>query len=701
MKFSNIEINNFRQYYNSVNVDLETNDEKNIIIIGGRNGYGKTNFLLSIVWCLFGDKISQIDENFKKEIQKEKNYSSFIQQSLNKTARDNGTSKFSVSIQISDIELPELRKLNSNKDSIIIKRTFDVASMNETLSIIDVSSNLEIFVDESDKINFINDYIIPIDAAKFVFFDAEKIAEIANLSIKDEGSFINDALGKILGLDTYETLIEDIEFYINSLKKEGASKNLQELIINNEKAIDLSEDQINNLEEENAEKLKEIDDLKKKIREYDNLISQHSKQGNSTFDRNAVIIEIDKLKSKEIELNERFNELSEIIPLAILAGKLEEVKEYLEIQEKNEHSQNSLKENSDKIENFIEQLFNKPPEPENSTMALKDKMFYYEKAQKLGSQLFKENGEYTELEFEHDLNNSDKKLIADAVNLVNTQSKDLFEATIEEFNEIKVKLSDLNKTLSKVDADLEDELILEYSSKKETADYNITEKNRQIGENNQQITKLRSDIIRLRQQLVTLVKKVDINAQNRLKIQKSNEYIDVLHQFLDEQKNMHKDSLEETILSELKILMHKLNDAPNQTKFIEGVKVTILASGQGMKITLFDQYDNEIRKESLSSGEKQIYISCLIKAILKESVKNLPIFIDTPLGRLDEEHRDSITKKYYPSLSEQVVLFSTNSEITPKRFKEISGNISKSYLLFNDGVNTSLKSGYFNTISND
>lgn len=701
MKFTNIEINNFRQYYNSVNVDLDTNDEKNIIIIGGLNGYGKTNFLLSIVWCLYGDKISQIDENFKKEIQKEKNYSSFMQQSINWTAKKENKTKFSVSIKISDIELPELRTPKSNADSILIKRTFDLVSMNETLSIIDFASTLEIFDDESDKINFINDYIIPIDAAKFVFFDAENIAEIANLSIKDEGSFINDALGKILGLDTYETLIEDIEFYINSLKKEGASKNLQEQIINNEKAIEISEDQINNLEEENAEKLKEIDDLKKKIREYDNLISQHSKQGNSTFDRNAVIIEIDKLRTKEVDLNERFNELSEIIPLAILTGKLEEVKEHLEIQEKNELSQNSSKENSDKIENFIELLFNKPPEPENSTMPLKDKMFYYEKAQNLGSQLFKENGEYTELEFEHDLNNSEKKLIADAINLVNTQSKDLFESTIEEFNEIKVKLLDLNKTLSKVDADLEDELILDYSSKKETADYNITEKNRQIGENNQQISKLKSDIARLNQQLVTLVKKVDINEQNKLKIQKSNQYIDVLNLFLDEQKNKHKDSLEETILSELKILMHKLNSEPNQTKFIEDVKVTILASGQGMLITLFDQYDNEIRKESLSRGEKQIYISCLIKAILKESVKNLPIFIDTPLGRLDEEHRDSITKKYYPALSEQVVLFSTNSEITPKRFKEISGNISKSYLLFNDGVNTTLKSGYFNTISND
>jgi DNA sulfur modification protein DndD len=701
MKFSNIEINNFRQYYNSVNIDLETNDEKNIIIIGGRNGYGKTNFLLSIVWCLFGDKISQIDENFKKEIQKEKNYSSFMQQSINWTAKKENISKFSVSIKISDIELPELRTLNSNTDSINIKRTFDVASMNETLSIIDFASNLEIFDNESDKINFINDYIIPIDAAKFVFFDAEKIAEISTtLSIKDEGSFINDALGKILGLDIYETLIEDLESYNTGLSKEGAEKNLKDQIILDERAIDIFKNEINNLEETNAEKLKEIDDLKKKIREYDNLISQHSKQGNSTFDRNAVIIEIEKLKTKELEINERFNELSEIIPLAILTGKLEEVKEHLEIQEKNELSLYSSKENSDKIENFIELLFNKPPEPDDSTMSLKDKMFYYDKAQTLGSQLFNENSEYTELEFEHDLNNSEKKLIADAINLVNTQSKDLFESTIGEFNEIKVKLSDLNKTLSKVDADLEDELILDYSSKKETADYNITEKNRQIGENNQQITKLRSDIVRLNQQLITLVKKVDINEQNKLKIQKSNQYIEVLYKFLDEQKNKHKYSLEETILSELKILMHKLNSDLNQTKLIENVKVTILASGQGMKITLFDQDNNEIRKESLSSGEKQIYISCLIKAILKESVKNLPIFIDTPLGRLDEEHRDTITKKYYPALSEQVVLFSTNSEITPKRFKEIASNISKSYLLYNDGVNTNIKSGYFNNIDN-
>lgn len=700
MKLSKIEINNFRQYYNAVNIDLSTNSDQNIVVIGGRNGYGKTNLLLSIVWCLYGEKISQIDDNFKKEIQKEKNYSSFMQQSINWTAKKENKDTFSISIIVSEIELPELKKLNSNPESVIITRTFNVTSMSEILSISDPNSKMEIFDDEADKINFINDYIIPIDAAKFVFFDAEKISEIANLSIKEEGSFINDALGKILGLDTYDTLIEDIEFYINALKKEGATKNLQEQIVDKEKAIELSNIDIEKLEEENAEKLKEIDDLKKTIRQYDNLISQHSKQGNSTFDRESVLSEIEKLKIKELELSERFNELSEIIPLAILTGKLEEVSEHLKIQEQNTLSQNSSKENTEKIENFIELLFNKPPEPENSTLSFKDKLFYYDKAKNLGSELFSSNGDFQELEFEHDLNNSEKSLIYDAINLVSSQSKDLFETTIEEFNKTRIELAELNKTLSKVDADLEDELILDYTSKKDTADYNITENNRKIGENNQQINKLKGDIIRLNQQLSVLVKKVDVNAQNKLKIKESQKYIDVLNSFLEEQKNKHKDSLEKSILSELKILMHKLGSGENSSKFIEDVKVTILASGQGMKISLLDQDDNEIRKESLSSGEKQIYISCLIKAILNESIQSLPIFIDTPLGRLDEEHRDNITKKYYPALSEQVVLFSTNSEITPKRYKEISANISKSYLLYNDGANTNLKPGYFQSYEN-
>lgn len=701
MKFRNIEINNFRQYYGSTSIDLFTDDTRNIILIGGRNGYGKTNLLLSIVWCLYGDKIAQVDDNFKKEIQKERNFASFMQQSLNWTAKAENKSSFSVSLLVDDIEMPDLKRLSSNADRIQIIRKFDVDKMQENLSIIDPISGLEIFEELEDKINFINDFIIPIDAAKFVFFDAEKISEIANLSIKEEGSFINDALGKILGLDIYESLIEDLNQFINALRKEGATRNLQEQIIDREKAIELANNEIEILEEENGEHSKGIDQLKKTIREFDRLISINSKQGSAVVDRDAILYEIEKLKEQEIQLGERFNELSEIIPLAILAGKLEEVNEHLAIQNHNESTLSITKENANKIEEFIELLFNKPPEPENSSFSFKDKLFYYDKAHSLAQEIFGNHDEFQEISFEHDLNNADKKLIKDAILLVNVQSKELIESTIEEFNQVKLQITELQKKLNKVDADMEDDIFLEYTSKKETAEFQIAENNIKIGENNQQISKLKKDILRLSQEHKGLINKVNINNQNKIKIDEAQKYIAVLNEFLEEQKNHHKKSLEKNILNELHRMMHKLSSDKNDRKFIEDVKVTILASGQGMKISLYDQDDIEIRKESLSSGEKQIYISCLIKAILNESVQELPIFIDTPLGRLDEEHRDNITTLYYPELSRQVVLFSTNSEITPKRYRDISKFVARSYLLQNDGMNTTLKQGYFNLTSYD
>jgi DNA sulfur modification protein DndD len=113
MKISQIEIKNFRQYYNKIIIDLYPNNDKNIIIIGGKNGYGKTNFLISIVWCFYGRQIEKVDNNFKQEIKKEKNYDSFMLQSLNWTAKRENVDTFSVSILVSEIELPELNKLNS------------------------------------------------------------------------------------------------------------------------------------------------------------------------------------------------------------------------------------------------------------------------------------------------------------------------------------------------------------------------------------------------------------------------------------------------------------------------------------------------------------------------------------------------------------------------------------------------------------
>lgn len=127
MKIDKIILTNFRQYYDENIIDLKTTNERNIILLGGKTGYGKTNFLLSLVWCLYGEDIAKIDEGFKKEIQKDGNYSKFLKSSVNKDALKEGKNKFSVEIFISDIELPETRENEAGTNyKCKIKREFNI-----------------------------------------------------------------------------------------------------------------------------------------------------------------------------------------------------------------------------------------------------------------------------------------------------------------------------------------------------------------------------------------------------------------------------------------------------------------------------------------------------------------------------------------------------------------------------------------------
>ncbi len=44
------------------------NDEKNITIIAGQNGFGKTTFLTSLLWGFYGKLITEVDDKYKREI---------------------------------------------------------------------------------------------------------------------------------------------------------------------------------------------------------------------------------------------------------------------------------------------------------------------------------------------------------------------------------------------------------------------------------------------------------------------------------------------------------------------------------------------------------------------------------------------------------------------------------------------------------
>lgn len=695
MKISKIVLDNFRQYYGNISIDLETDGNKNIVIVGGKNGYGKTNFLLSIVWCFYGERIMQIDDTFKREIQKDSNYQKFLKQSLNWDSQNEDNDIFSVEVFIKDVDLPE--NIKATNSSLYIRREYNIERMEENLYIRDFNGN-DLLIDNEEKINFVNDFLIPLEAAKFVFFDAEKIASWAELSTKDEGNVLNDALGKLLGLDVYENLKEDLQIFSNNLKKEGSTTNIKEQIINTEKAIELNKDKIDEIDLKSAHNESEIKSNKDKIKEYQQFLNQNSKKETTTLNREDIYNDIRSLKERKEDTEILFNELSELVPLAMLGGKIEEVIEQLNHQE-NIISENETNEDLNlKKEKFIEKLFNHPPEPLDGSMSFKNKIFYSEKAHELFNELFEITTQKKELAYELDMNNADKELIYKTSEILRQQSKELFESAVSDFNSIQLQIIEKEKQLKIIDSDLQDETVLEMITKKDDAE-RLLEK--LIGENGaleNQKDKLFKENIRLNQQYNILLQKSSGNQHIKNKIAATKRYIDSLQVFIDNQKKNKKDSLATNLLLELKKLMHKLQT--ENTRFIEDTKIDILPDGKGLKVSILDSDGKEVPKDSFSTGEKQIYISCLIKAILKESIQNFPIFIDTPLGRLDHEHIENILKEYYPELSSQVILLATNNEITPKRYNSIISKVAKSYLIMNENKKSYFKPGYFQSYEN-
>ena len=87
----------------------------------------------------------------------------------------------------------------------------------------------------------------------------------------------------------------------------------------------------------------------------------------------------------------------------------------------------------------------------------------------------------------------------------------------------------------------------------------------------------------------------------------------------------------------------------------------------------------------------------LLWGLAKASGRPLPTAIDTPLGRLDTAHRMNLVERYFPFASHQMLLFSTDEEITGQYLERLRPWIGRTYTLsYDDGSErTQIVSGYF------
>jgi len=115
------------------------------------------------------------------------------------------------------------------------------------------------------------------------------------------------------------------------------------------------------------------------------------------------------------------------------------------------------------------------------------------------------------------------------------------------------------------------------------------------------------------------------------------------------------------------------------------------------EVTLFDRHERAVPKKELSAGEKQMYAISILWALADVSGRPLPIVIDTPLGRLDADHRSHLIERYFPHASHQVIILSTDTEIDEEYFSELQPAMSHAIRLdYNhEEVRTEVGDGYF------
>lgn len=109
---------------------------------------------------------------------------------------------------------------------------------------------------------------------------------------------------------------------------------------------------------------------------------------------------------------------------------------------------------------------------------------------------------------------------------------------------------------------------------------------------------------------------------------------------------------------------------------------------------------SELPKESLSAGEKQLFAIAVLWALAEVSRRKLPVVIDTPLARLDQDHRVRLLEQYFPEVSHQVVILSTDTEVDLDAVETLEPKIARQVWLRHDPSQgaTTVESGYFNLV---
>lgn len=676
MKIENIKLNNFRIYkgLNEINFNESQNNRKNINLIAGFNGFGKTTFLTSLVWCFYGRLMVHVEDKYRDEIRGAGGYNTYLNSLFNKDARKEKTDHIlSVEITLNNILIPSIPC-----ETVTIKRSFDFKNSKEELNILIDGMENELTKSVGYDI-FINDFILPREIAKFFFFDAEKIVSLAEAKTKDELRSLSKAYSEVLGIQKYEDLKSNLESLLVKLNRKGVTKlqeeELQALLEKEteyEKGIQHNEDKQSDLDKEIGFWKNKSDKLQEKlIREGNSITLEQLKELKTLRD---------ELREESVSIKSELRTHFSILPLVIAGKHLKRLKNQMLLEK------DTLKNKLD------EQLLIKELEA-ISTDLLKgiDSLNLNEN---IKSDLIKNIDNTLEKRKVTKTEHSDVKILLDLpeekirqfialVNNIKTSFLSQLNVIIQNERNNSVALRRVINEINQAEARKDNHLAKQFRKEKIETDFKVEELNNKKEELIEKLGTLKQKLASHKKVRVEFEKKFHLLETDKKKHKVTKELLAKVTKLIVRIKEEKKHSLQKSILLGLNQMMHKKD-------FINDIRVNIV--GDVMDIDLLDKDNNVIDKDSLSNGEKQLYASALLKALVDESGIQFPVFIDSPLQKFDKQHSINIINEFYPNISDQVVLFPLlEKELTEAEYNMLKPYLQKTFLIQNQEGASKLK----------
>lgn len=201
MIITEIKCQNFFRFYGECVIECVPQEDKNVTIIRGENGTGKTTMLNAFYYCLYGDVTPPL----------------YLSKMLNELAESElkeeqtAVSKVEINFTHKNFEYIAIRKRT------FIKRGNDVTQAGDEDFSILYKNAKNGNTSKHDDPNGFFESIIPNKLRGFFFFDGERIDRLAKIDGREE---IREAILNILGLTKLENLKEHFEKVVSDLTKE-------------------------------------------------------------------------------------------------------------------------------------------------------------------------------------------------------------------------------------------------------------------------------------------------------------------------------------------------------------------------------------------------------------------------------------------------------------------------------------------------